>query len=99
MSLWYRAPEVLLKIPNYTSSVDIWSLGLIMAELVIRKALFAGQSEEDQIMKILAFLGVPDKKEWPEFSNHCSDSVIFSGKEVFKIEQEKREKEGKMQLL
>ena len=52
VTLWYRAPEVLLN-TNYATPVDLWSVGCIFAELFLRKALFAGQSEVDQLTKIL----------------------------------------------
>ena len=40
VTLWYRAPDILLGSKNYTTSVDIWSVGCIFAEIVTRKALF-----------------------------------------------------------
>ena len=47
VTLWYRAPDILLGSKNYTTSVDIWSVGCIFAEIVNRQALFAGQDEKD----------------------------------------------------
>ena len=47
VTLWYRAPDILLGSKNYSTSVDIWSVGCIFAEVVNRKALFAGNNEEE----------------------------------------------------
>ncbi|KAK2143965.1 hypothetical protein LSH36_796g00047 [Paralvinella palmiformis] len=63
---WYRAPEVLLRSTNYNSPIDIWALGCIMAELYTLRPLFPGSSEIDQLFKICAVLGTPQKNEWPE---------------------------------
>lgn len=52
VTLWYRAPDILMGSKKYSTSVDIWSVGCIFAELVNKKPLFQGQSEEDQLDKI-----------------------------------------------
>lgn len=64
VTLWYRSPEVLLR-SNYTSSVDIWSLGCILAELYLYRPLFAGDSDVNQLMKIFEILGLPSEADWP----------------------------------
>lgn len=64
VTLWYRSPEVLLK-SSYASSVDIWSCGCIFAELHMRRPLFPGTSEVDQLSKIFKILGSPSIDEWP----------------------------------
>ncbi|XP_042899240.1 serine/threonine-protein kinase ICK [Parasteatoda tepidariorum] len=63
---WYRAPEILLRSTNYSSPIDIWALGCIMAELYNLRPLFPGRSEIDQIFRISSVLGTPDRGEWPE---------------------------------
>ena len=63
---WYRAPECVLKSKNYDEKIDIWALGCIMAELYNLKPLFPGQSEFDQIEKIVKILGTPKYDQWPE---------------------------------
>ncbi|XP_067121096.1 serine/threonine-protein kinase dyf-5-like [Centruroides vittatus] len=63
---WYRAPEVLLRSTNYSSPIDIWAVGCIMAELYTLQPLFPGRSEIDQIFRICSVLGTPDKRDWPE---------------------------------
>ncbi|CAB3369544.1 Hypothetical predicted protein [Cloeon dipterum] len=65
VTLWYRAPEILLGATYYTCSVDIWSIGCIFAELLQRKAFFAGDSEIDQLFRIFRTLGTPDESIWP----------------------------------
>lgn len=62
---WYRAPEILLKSRHYSSPVDIFALGCIMAELYLLKPLFMGGSEIDQLFKICEGLGYRDG-EWTD---------------------------------
>jgi cyclin-dependent kinase 2 len=59
VTLWYRSPEILLGAPEYDSSVDVWSLGCVFAELAIGRPLFPGNNEIDQIFKIFKVLGTP----------------------------------------
>ncbi|XP_055037675.1 serine/threonine-protein kinase MAK isoform X3 [Misgurnus anguillicaudatus] len=63
---WYRAPEVLLRSPVYSSPIDIWAVGCIMAELYTLRPLFPGNSEVDEIFKICQVLGTVRKSDWPE---------------------------------
>ncbi|KRZ54010.1 Serine/threonine-protein kinase MAK [Trichinella nativa] len=63
---WYRAPEVLLRCRNYSSPIDLWAVGCIMAELFLLRPLFPGSSEIDEIFKICAIIGTPSRDEWPE---------------------------------
>ncbi|KAG7526931.1 serine serine/threonine-protein kinase MAK-like isoform X1 [Solea senegalensis] len=63
---WYRAPEVLLKSNTYSSPIDIWAVGCIMAELYTLRPLFPGNSEVDQVFKICQVLGTLKKPDWPE---------------------------------
>ncbi|XP_008546377.1 cyclin-dependent kinase 2 [Microplitis demolitor] len=68
VTLWYRAPEILLGTKLYSYAVDIWSLGCIFAEMATRRALFPGDSEIDQLFKIFRTLGTPDETIWPGVS-------------------------------
>jgi serine/threonine protein kinase len=52
VTLWYRAPEVMLGSRMYSLAIDIWSLGCIFFELITGRPLFKGNSEIDQLMKI-----------------------------------------------
>ncbi|XP_077209300.1 serine/threonine-protein kinase MAK isoform X3 [Paroedura picta] len=63
---WYRAPEVLLRSSVYSSPIDIWAVGSIMAELYTLRPLFPGTSEVDEIFKICQVLGTPKKSDWTE---------------------------------
>ena len=56
VTLWYRAPEILLGGRQYSTGVDMWSVGCIFAEMCTRKPLFPGDSEIDEIFKIFRYL-------------------------------------------
>ncbi len=62
---WYRAPEILLRQPRYSSPVDMWACGAIMAELFTGQPLFPGSSELDQLHKICSVMGTPTHQTWP----------------------------------
>ena len=70
VTLWYRPPEVLLgnKRTGYSTSVDLWSAGCVMAEMVTKKPLFHGDSEIDQLFSIFKLLGTPTEETWPGFT-------------------------------
>ncbi|KAI5478638.1 hypothetical protein MNV49_004780 [Pseudohyphozyma bogoriensis] len=65
VTLWYRAPEVLLGSRHYSTGVDMWSVGCIFAEMIMRQPLFPGDSEIDEIFRIFRLLGTPDEEMWP----------------------------------
>lgn len=65
VTLWYRAPEVLLGGRQYSTGVDMWSIGCIFGEMVNRKPLFPGDSEIDEIFKIFRVMGTPTEDTWP----------------------------------
>jgi cyclin-dependent kinase len=66
VTLWYRPPDVLLGSKNYLTTVDIWSIGCIFAEMVTGKPLFTGVSDTDQLKKIFKIRGTPNENHWPE---------------------------------
>ncbi|XP_071709927.1 uncharacterized protein [Rutidosis leptorrhynchoides] len=68
VTLWYRAPELLLGLKNYTTAIDMWSVGCIMAEMLSKKPLFDGNKELEQIDKIFRTLGTPNDTIWPGYS-------------------------------
>jgi len=68
VTLWYRAPELLLNCEKYGTAIDIWSCGCILAELFLGEPLFQGQDEIDQLHKIFKLMGTPDEKSWPGWS-------------------------------
>jgi cyclin-dependent kinase 2 len=65
VTLWYRAPEILLGTLEYSTAVDIWSVGCIFFELITKMPMFPGDSEIDQIYRIFRTLGTPDETIWP----------------------------------
>lgn len=96
VTLWYRAPEILLGTKLYATGVDIWSLGCIFAEMVrtkfmirselahyinvfkvLRKPLFGGDSEIDQLYRIFRAMGTPNEKTWPGVSQLPDYRSIF----------------------
>lgn len=68
VTLWYRAPEILLGGKQYSTGVDMWSVGCIFAEMCNRKPLFPGDSEIDEIFRIFRILGTPNEEVWPDVS-------------------------------
>ncbi|EFA82107.1 p34-cdc2 protein [Heterostelium album PN500] len=65
VTLWYRAPEVLLGSKTYSVPIDIWSVGCIFGEMLNKKPLFSGDCEIDQIYRIFRILGTPTEEIWP----------------------------------
>lgn len=70
VTLWYRAPDILLGSKNYTTSVDVWSVGCIFAEMITKKAIFAGNDECEQLQRIIKLMGMPSQEEWPGVENY-----------------------------
>jgi len=77
VTLWYRAPEILMGSKFYSTSVDTWSLGCIFAEMITRKPLFPGDSEIDQLFRIFRILGTPTEKNWPGVSSLPDYKSVF----------------------
>ncbi|KAL2525575.1 Cyclin-dependent kinase A-1 [Abeliophyllum distichum] len=69
VTLWYRAPEILLGSRHYSTPVDVWSVGCIFAEMVNRRPLFPGDSEIDELFKIFRVMGTPNEDTWPGVSS------------------------------
>eukprot|EP00892_Ulva_mutabilis_P005150 jgi/Ulvmu1/3006/UM015_0046.1 len=65
VTLWYRAPEVLLGTKHYALPVDIWSIGCIFAEMAKGPPLFPSDCEFAQLLTIFQILGTPTEKTWP----------------------------------
>jgi cyclin-dependent kinase 2 len=64
VTLWYRAPEILLGQKVYSTAVDMWSIGCIFFEMAHKRPLFYGDSEIGQIFKIFKILGTPSDETW-----------------------------------
>ncbi|XP_013381936.1 cyclin-dependent kinase 1 [Lingula anatina] len=65
VTLWYRAPEVLLGSQRYSTPIDVWSIGCIFAEMVTKVPLFRGDSEIDQLFRIFRTMTTPTEENWP----------------------------------
>ncbi|KAF2068451.1 hypothetical protein CYY_010221, partial [Polysphondylium violaceum] len=65
VTIWYRAPELLFGAKSYGPSVDMWSIGCIFAELMLRTAYLPGNNEIDQLRKINSALGTITESNWP----------------------------------
>jgi len=70
VSLWYRAPDILLGNENYERSVDMWSIGCIFGEMVNGSILFKGFSEKEQVRKIFEIFGTPTEKTYPMYMEY-----------------------------
>jgi len=68
VTLWYRAPDVLMGSRKYSTPVDIWSVGCIFAEMANGRPLFPGNTDADQLQKIFRLLGTPNESIWPTIS-------------------------------
>ena len=62
-SRFYRPPELVLGATFYTTQVDVWSMGCVIAELILNKPIFAGKSASDQMKEIMKILGTPKQEE------------------------------------
>ncbi|MED6135577.1 hypothetical protein PIB30_047841 [Stylosanthes scabra] len=77
VTLRYRAPELLLGTKEYSTAIDMWSVGCIMAELVTRETLFKGKNEVEQVDQIFRTLGTPDENIWPGISKLPGSKAKF----------------------
>lgn len=77
VTLWYRAPEILLGGRTYGLGVDTWSVGTIFAELVNFYPLWPGDSEIDELFHIFRSLGTPNEKLWPGVSLLPDYKTVF----------------------
>ena len=66
---WYRAPEVILSWKKYTSAIDMWSVGCILAEMILRRPLLPASSEEEQLLMITKLIGSPNEKVVNQIDN------------------------------
>lgn len=88
VTLWYRAPDVLLGSRMYSTSIDIWSAGCIMAEMYTGRPLFPGTTNEDQLQKIFRFLGTPNEQTWPNITQlpeYKPSQVIYPAQHISQI--------------
>lgn len=73
---WYRAPEILLGSCKYSKAVDMWSVGCILGELIIGKAIFPGTSTLNQIERILEIHGKPNGDEIESLDSQIAWNIL-----------------------
>ncbi|KAL7509747.1 hypothetical protein ACHAXN_008919 [Cyclotella atomus] len=76
VTLWYRAPELLFGESEYGPEIDLWSVGCIFGELLIKDAILQGKGELDQIQKTFSLMGTPTDETWPEFASLPSSGTF-----------------------
>ena len=62
-SRYYRAPELIFGNSNYTTTIDVWSVGCVIAELMLGSPIFPGESGVDQLVEIIKILGTPSREQ------------------------------------
>ncbi|RKP24911.1 putative CDK5 [Syncephalis pseudoplumigaleata] len=80
VTLWYRPPDVLMGSRQYSTSIDLWSVGCIFAEMVSGRPLFPGNSVQDQLLRIFKYpclLGTPNESLWPNITQLPSYRADF----------------------
>nr|XP_016933789.1 serine/threonine-protein kinase PITSLRE isoform X1 [Drosophila suzukii]XP_016933790.1 serine/threonine-protein kinase PITSLRE isoform X1 [Drosophila suzukii] len=104
VTLWYRAPELLLCSPVYSTPIDVWSVGCIFAEFLQMLPLFPGKSEIDELNRIFKELGTPNEKIWPGYTelpavkNMLSQNSQFTEYPVSQLRKHFQEKTSDMGL-
>ncbi|XP_067009353.1 cyclin-dependent kinase 7 [Anabrus simplex] len=73
---WYRSPELLFGARIYGTGVDMWAVGCILAELLLRVPFLPGESDLDQLTRIFQVLGTPTEETWPGM-NSLPDFIQF----------------------
>jgi glycogen synthase kinase 3 beta len=79
-SRYYRAPELIFGATNYTTNIDIWSTGCVMAELMLGQPLFPGESGIDQLVEIIKVLGTPTREQIRTMNPNVSRRRIYAWK-------------------
>lgn len=73
---WYRAPEILLGSTKYSKAADLWSVGCILGELLVGKALFPGTSTLNQLNKVLEVTGKPTKEDIVSLQSDLANTML-----------------------
>ncbi|KAI5798165.1 kinase-like domain-containing protein [Pyronema domesticum] len=92
VTIWYRAPELLLGSKHYTTAIDTWAVGCIFAELLALRPIFKGEEakmekkstlpfQRNQMAKIIEILGTPTKERWPEVAQNPEYNQLASFKQ------------------
>lgn len=85
---WYRAPEILLGDRKYSTSVDLWGVGCILAEMILKRPLFEGKSDLHQAELVFQLVGTPDQQSYPDC--HLINSNGVNLKTIYKRSLESR---------
>jgi mitogen-activated protein kinase 15 len=75
---WYRAPEILLGSTKYSKAVDMWSVGCILGELIVGKAIYQGTSTLNQIEKVLELIGKPKPEDIESIESPHAATILSS---------------------
>lgn len=92
LTLWYRAPELMLGMNQYSTGLDMWSIGCIFGELYTKRPLFQGDSEVDQLFKIFQVFGTPNEAILPgikKFPDYNDQFPVWEGKGLTRYVYEK----------
>lgn len=73
-SRYYRAPELIFGATEYSNSIDVWSTGCVIAELILGQPIFPGESASDQLVAIIKILGTPTKNQIYEMNPQYDES-------------------------
>ncbi|KAJ7704362.1 kinase-like domain-containing protein [Mycena rosella] len=76
VTLWYRAPDVLLGSRTYSTSIDLWSCGCIFAEMISGMPLFRGKDNNDQLLHIMKILGTPSHQQFAKMLKDSPEIVL-----------------------
>ncbi|KAI8555846.1 hypothetical protein RHMOL_Rhmol05G0205800 [Rhododendron molle] len=82
VTLWYRAPELLLGSNDYGAGIDLWSAGCILAELLFGKPIMPGRTEVEQLHKIYKLCGSPSDEYWKK--SKLPNATLFKPREPYK---------------
>ncbi|XP_052186741.1 probable serine/threonine-protein kinase At1g54610 isoform X2 [Diospyros lotus] len=82
VTLWYRAPELLLGATDYGAGIDLWSAGCILAELLAGKPIMPGRTEVEQLHKIYKLCGSPSDEYWKK--SKLPNATLFKPREPYK---------------
>ena len=77
VTLWYRAPDVLMGSRTYNTSIDVWSCGCIFAEMISGMPLFRGRDNQDQLLHIMRIIGTPDDRTLRKIAADSARDLSF----------------------
>lgn len=77
VTLWYRAPDVLLGSRTYSTSIDVWSCGCIFAEMISGVPLFRGRDAQDQLLHIMRIIGTPEDRTLRKMAAENVSNLFF----------------------